>query len=182
MAQQRICSRTGAKWNIPGYKRDWRRICALLPAYLEDGTNGTMVTYIDGSEEAVEYRLQWVLDDLLGYLRTSRDVLTKQSKQYLGRNARRVPLLVSPEFSLVPVKGREAIGAYDSVSGYVVLEHVVDVIPYGKTNRVYFNGGRYLSVYDSTRKVWENLNLTKEMKLHMEELQCQSTQLHCPVA
>jgi hypothetical protein len=56
----RICSRTGAKWTIPRYKRDWQNICALMPSYLEDGTNGTVVTYLDSSTEAVYYRLPWV--------------------------------------------------------------------------------------------------------------------------
>ena len=83
----RVCSRTGAKWAIPRYKRDWRSICALMPSYLDDGTNGTVVTYLDDSTEAVYYRLQWVLDDLLGYMHTSRAVLTKQSKAYLSKGA-----------------------------------------------------------------------------------------------
>ena len=160
----RVCSRTGAKWAIPRYKRDWRSICALMPSYLDDGTNGTVVTYLDDSTEAVYYRLQWVLDDLLGYMHTSRAVLTKQSKAYLSKGAKRVPLLASPEFCLVPVKGRKAIGTYDRVSGYVVSQHVTDVIPYGKENRVYFTGGHYITVLDSTRKLWENLNLTKDMQ------------------
>lgn len=25
-------------WRLPRYKTDWRDICALLPAYLSDGT------------------------------------------------------------------------------------------------------------------------------------------------
>ena len=170
----RICSRTGAKWTIPRYKRDWQNICALMPSYLEDGTNGTVVTYLDNSTEAVYYRLPWVLDDLLGYLRTSRAVLTKQSRAYLGKQARRVPLLASPQFCLVPVKGREVYNKYEQVTGYVVLRHVEDVIPDGATNRVYFTGGHYITVLDMTETLWHNLNMAKEMK---EKLLWESTQL-----
>ena len=179
----RKISRMGAKWTTPRYKRDWRNICALLPAYLEDGTNGALVTYLDGSDEAVAYRLQWVLDDLLGYLRTSRQVLTSQSKAYLGRQARRVPLIVSPELSLVPVKGREAIGEYDSINGYVVMEHVEDVISCSGANRIYFTGGSFVAVQDALETLWGNLNLTKELKQKLEEeLQWQSIPLQSPVA
>ena len=170
----RICSRTGAKWTIPRYKRDWQNICALMPSYLEDGTNGTVVTYLDSSTEAVYYRLPWVLDDLLGYLRTSRAVLTKQSRAYLGKQARRVPLLASPQFCLVPVKGRTVYNKYEQVTGYVVLRHVEDVIPDGATNRVYFTGGQYITVLDMTETLWHNLNTAKEMK---EKLLWESTQL-----
>lgn len=164
----RICSRKGARWQLPGYKQHWQQICALMPAYLEDGTNGTVVHYLDNTADKVAYRLQWVLEDLLGHLCTSRAVLTKESRAYMGHAARRVPLL-APQFTLVPVKGREAIGQSDSVSGYVVLEHVADVIPYGSANRIYFEDGSYVTVLDSTRTVWENLNLAKELKQYRKE-------------
>ncbi len=179
MTQKRTISRIGNKWTIPRYKREWRSICALLPAYLHDGTNGTMVTYLDGSDEAVGYRIPWVLDDLLGYLRTSRAVLTRQSKAYLGKQARRVPLIASEEFSLVPVKGRDELAKGDGTVGYIVMEHVADVIPRGAVNTVYFQGGAGITVLDTTRTLWGNLNLTKDMK---EEILWQSTQSHCPVA
>ncbi|MBO5140977.1 MAG: hypothetical protein J6B76_10055 [Peptococcaceae bacterium] len=166
----RAISRTGAKWIMPRYKREWQNICALLPAYLDDGTNGTVVTYLDGTAEAVAYRLCWVVDDLLLHLHTSREVLTKRSRMYLGKNARRVPLIASPQLCLVPVKGREALMHNDGTVGYLVLAHVQDVIPRGDTNKVYFTGGTYVTVYDTTRTLWENLNLTKEMSMEMGEL------------
>lgn len=179
---RRVCSRAGTRWTIPRYKRDWQTICALLPAYLENGTNGTVVTYLDGTTETVPYRLQWVLDDLLLYLHTGRAALVKQSRIYLGRNARRVPLIASQAFCLVPVKGREALLRNDGSTGYIVLNYVEDVIPRGNANSVYFTGGTDITVYDTTRTLWENLNLAKEMKLQMnrnrEESICQSTPLH----
>ena len=175
VTEKRICSRAGAKWTMPRYKREWQDICALMPSYLEDGTNGTAITFVDSSKELINYRLQWVLDDLLGYLRTSRDVLTKQSRMYLGKQARRVPLLASPQFCLVPVKGRATYNKYELVTGYVVLRHVEDVIPDRGTNRIYFTGAHYITVLDSTETLWRNLNTAKELK---EKLLWESTQLH----
>ena len=49
--------------HLPRYKTGWRQICAILPAYLPDGTNGTTITYLDGTMEKIPYRLCWVLND-----------------------------------------------------------------------------------------------------------------------
>ena len=160
----RKCTRIGAKWSLPRYKRDWQNICAMLPTYLDDGTNGTVVYYLDGTTEEVSARLQWVLDDLLRYMHSSIEVITSQSRLRLGKNARRVPLIVTPDFCLSPIKARIPISRSDVGTGYLVLTHVQDVIPYGKENHVYFTGGKYITVLDTTRTVWENLNLTKEMR------------------
>ena len=95
-----------------------------MPVYLADGTNGTEITYLDGTVEQMDKRLCWVLNDLLFHLRSSTSVLMRQSRMVLGKPARRVPMVLKKEFSLVPVKGRERIGEYDSQTGYVVLNHV----------------------------------------------------------
>ena len=108
---------------LPKYKTHWREICAILPVYLPDGINGTEITYLDGTKEHIPKRLCWVLDDILLHLRSSTDVLKKQSRMVLGKTARRVPLVLKKEFSLVPVKGREKVGEYDAVTGYIVLGH-----------------------------------------------------------
>ena len=175
----RKCTRIGAKWNLPKYKREWKNICAMLPTYLDDGTNGTVVYYLDGTTEEVAARLQWVLNDLLRYMHSSIEVITSQSRLRLGKNARRVPLIVTPDFCLSPIKARIPISRSDVGTGYLVLAHVQDVIPYGKENHVYFTGGKYITVLDTTRTVWENLNLTKEMR---EDDIWQLTQSQCPVA
>ena len=151
----------------------------MIPAYLDDGTNGTVVHYLDGTTEEVAARLQWVLDDLLRYMHSSIEVITSQSRLRLGKNARRVPLIVTPDFCLSPIKASIPISRSDVGTGYLVLTHVQDVIPYGKENHVYFTGGKYITVLDTTRTVWENLNLTKEMR---EDDIWQLTQSQCPVA
>ena len=160
----RAISRTGAKWIMPRYKREWQNICALLPAYLDDGTNGTVVTYLDGSAEAVAYRLCWVVDDLLLHLHTSREVLTKRSRMYLGKNARRVPLIASSQLCLVPVKGREAVGEHDSTVGYIVFRHVQKIMPaYGGTE-VHFSGEGTIQVLDRPQTLWANIQTAEKVK------------------
>ena len=48
-------------WRLPRYKTDWRDICALLPAYLSDGTNGSIILYEDGNVEEIKASLSWLL-------------------------------------------------------------------------------------------------------------------------
>ncbi len=152
----------------PRYKTDWRQICAILPAYLADGTNGTEITYIDGTVEEVEYRLCWVLDDLLGHLKSSTAILTKQSRSLLGKNARRVPLVLCKDFILVPVKGREAVGEHDKSIGYVVLHQAEKIIPGNDGGCcVCFQGGAAVTVYDQPRTLWDRLQQAEQMKQRM---------------
>ena len=154
----------GAKLlNPPRYKQDWRQICAILPAYLPDGTNGTEITYLDGTKEYIANRLCWVLDDLLGHLRSSKAILTAQSRRMLGNNVRRVPLVLCPEFTLVPVKGREAIGEYHAVIGYVVLRYIDKIISEEKGCRIQFQESTAMQVQERSRTVWENIQKAKAM-------------------
>ena len=147
----------------PRYKQDWRQICAILPAYLPDGTNGTEITYLDGTKEYIANRLCWVLDDLLGHLRSSKAILTAQSRRMLGNNVRRVPLVLCPEFTLVPVKGREAIGEYHAVIGYVVLRYIDKIISEEKGCRIQFQESTAIQVQERSRTVWENIQKAKAM-------------------
>ncbi len=115
-------------WRLPRYKRVWKNICAMLPVYLQDGTNGTVVYYIDGSTEQIGHRLEWVLNDLLKYLCTGKDILQQKANDYMeSKNGRRIPLVVNQEMCLVPVKGRKAFTKNDGASGYVVLEYVESI-------------------------------------------------------
>jgi len=112
------------------YCTDWRSICAILPAYLPDGTNGTVVYFIDGSCEAVRHRITWVVDNLLEYMLTSKAILERQSIRWMGgSNRRRVPLVVDDTFCLVPVTCRVSRRRNDGVTGYVVLRYIQQVLP-----------------------------------------------------
>lgn len=174
-------SQSGIKWAMPRYKQDWQHICAILPAYLDDGTNGTQITYTDGREETVHYRVPWVLDDLLEYLCSSRSVLTAQSKAYLGKYARRVPLIVPHQLTLVPVKGREEHAKGHGTVGYLVLEHIVDVRPSTKNeNIVYFTNHAQVQVLDNTRVLWGNITLSESLKQTMESERTHTAN-HSPV-
>lgn len=170
-----VPSRAGNKWSMPRYKREWQTVCAVLPAYLADGTNGTMITYADATTEAVPYRIGWVVEDLLSALGASRAVLTKQSQAYLGRHARRVPLCTMQGLCLVPVKSRIPMSRSDAATGYVVLCHVTDVLCVAHTNRVYFGTCCYVTVYDTIRTLWHNLNRAKTLNHTLEETLWPST-------
>ena len=149
--------------DLPRYKRDWRQICAILPAYLPDGANGTEITYLDGTKDYLPNRQCWVLDDLLGYRRSSKSILTAQSRRLLGQNVYRVPLILCDELILVPVKGREAIGKYDSLLGYIVKGHVKLILHQTRGCRIIFTSGVELTVHDQIKTLRLNMQRASEL-------------------
>ena len=112
------------------YCTEWDKICAILPAYLLDGTNGTHIYYIDGTYEILRNRITWVLNDLFEYLLTSKAILEWQSIRWMGGiDRRRLPLVVNNTFALVPVTCRAAERRNDGTTGYVVLKYIYQVLP-----------------------------------------------------
>ena len=136
--------------------------------YLADGANGTEIIYLDGTAEQIDKRLCWVLDDLLFHLRSSTSVLMRQSRMVLGRTARRVPLVLKQEFSLVPVKGREKIGEYDSQTGYVVLGHIEKLSNAADGTKVHFHGGVSVTVKDHIRVLAGKIRTTEQLSWQNE--------------
>lgn len=110
-----------------------------------------------------------MLDDLLFHLRSSTDVLTRQSRSVLGRTTRRVPLILKQDFSLVPVKGRERLSEYDAVTGYIVLSHTEKIIDLDDAVQVVFTGGAKVQVYDNIRTLADKIRTTERMLDEMDE-------------
>ena len=139
--------------SVPSYARyctEWRHIYAILPAYLVDGTNGTIVYYTDGSYDISRNRITWVLNDLFEYLLTSKDILARQSIRWMGGiNRRRVPLVVNDTFALVPVTCRQAQRRNDGTTGYVVLQHIHQVLPGEEWRSLHRDEEDLLSDYDN---------------------------------
>ncbi len=167
MTKKRRTLRTS--WRLPRYKREWRSICAMLPKYLADGTNGTVIYYMDGSVEKVDKRLVWVLDDLLGHLGSSKELLHKKSLEYLEEpDARRLPLVVDDDFCLVPVKGRKTIKAADRAVGYIVLQYVQAVQTVEHETLVHLEQDNTIVVLDAARTVHQNLVLARALAQYQQ--------------
>ena len=88
----------------------------------------------------------------------------RQSRMVLGKTARRVPLVLKKEFSLVPVKGRERIGEYDSQTGYVVLNHVKRLIADNSGVRICFENNVSVYVLDTSYTLWHNMQIAEAMR------------------
>lgn len=162
-------------WSLPRYKREWHNICALLPAYLPDGCNGSMILYEDGSEEEVKASLSWLLDDLLDYLRSNKAVLQQQSSEIavqMGkRNKRRLPLILNEAFLLLPVKARATFNRYHGVDGYVVLPKVANITEQnGKDGcKICFTNQLELEVLDNLYTLRGNMALAAKMQEYLRE-------------
>jgi hypothetical protein len=87
----------------------------------------------------------------------------RQSRMVLGRTARRVPLVLKQEFSLVPVKGREKIGEYDSQTGYVVLCHIQSLVQESNCLFIRFKSGTEVRVYDNARILMKKIRTTRNV-------------------
>lgn len=162
-------------WSLPRYKREWHNICALLPAYLPDGCNGSMILYEDGGTEEIKASLSWLLDDLLDYLRSNKAVLQQQSSEIavqMGkRNKRRLPLILNEAFLLLPVKARATFNRYHGVDGYVVLPKVANITEQnGKDGcKICFTNQVKLEVLDNMRTLKNNTILAKEINAYLRE-------------
>lgn len=132
------------------YKADWQSIAAILPTYLHDGANGTVVYYTDGSYDVLHNRIIWVLDDLLEHMLTSKRILEHQSIRWMGGiHRRRVPLVVNTTFTLVPVTCRLPERRNDGATGYVVLQHIQRVLPVSRWHSLHRDEEDLLQDYDT---------------------------------
>ena len=162
-------------WSLPRYKREWHNICALLPAYLPDGCNGSMILYEDGGTEEIKASLSWLLDDLLDYLRSNKAVLQQQSSEIavqMGkRNKRRLPLILNEAFLLLPVKARATFNRYHGVDGYVVLSKVANITEQnGKDGcKICFTNQLELEVLDNLYTLRGNMALAAKMQEYLRE-------------
>ena len=86
----------------------------------------------------------------------------------LGKNARRVPLVLKTEFSLVPVKGRQKIGEYDTTTGYIVLHHAEKIICTDGRTQVQFTGGTSVQVYDNPRTLADKIRTAENLLTQMD--------------
>ncbi len=152
---------------FPRYKQQWHSICAILPAYLDDGSNGTMIYYIDGTIQAISRSLTWVLNDLLQYLCTGKPLLMQKALEvFKERSIRRLPLAAAKDFTLVPVKGRQIVAEHDRVDGYIVLEYVQRVRQENGTTVVYLIKSHHITVLDTARTLKRNLKLADALQQH----------------
>ena len=163
-------------WQPPRYKAECHNIYALLPTYLSDGTNGTLLYYADGTAEPEDTRLCWVLDDLLGYHYSSKLLLRQQSRwlsEQLGQPLeRRMPLLLTPDFCLVPVKVRLPQSRHHGADGYVVHSAIAAVTANndGPGNIILLKNGQEILVLDSLRTLRKNLRLTEQLAQKLAQL------------
>ncbi len=161
-------------WHFSRYKARRCNICALLPVYLPDGTNGSQIYYMDGSVEQSVARVSWVLEDWLSHWHSSKPLLQRQSRrllEQLGRpQQKRLPLLFAPDFALMPVKARQPQSHSHAADGYVVYNLIATIAKNkeGPGCIIWLKNGQELLALDSLRTLQTNLQmmaqLTKAMK------------------
>jgi len=164
-------------WQTPRYQKERCDLCALLPDYLSDGTNGNRIYYRDGAIEQGRAQISWVMEDFLASQRTSKEILQLQSRrllEQLGRSQQnRLPLLLAPDFALMPVKARQPKTRSHAADGYVVYAMVEGIMPNnnGVGTKILLRNRQELLVLDSTRTLLENLRMTERLAEALKELE-----------
>lgn len=156
-------------WKQPRYRKECNQVCALLPIYLPGDINGAWIYYTDGGMEQSTAQFSWVLNDLLAYQRSSKSFLLQQSCWMLSQlgqpQRRRLPLLLAPEFGLMPVKARQPWSRNHAADGYVVYARIETIWqnPDGTGSVILLKNGQELLVLDSLRTLRENLQMMKQL-------------------
>ncbi len=178
------------KAEVPTWQQQWKQICAILPMYLPDDINGTIIYYDDAPPEIVYSTCGYVVEQLMQYLMTSSTILQKRSAQLLGvKDMRRTPMMHSCGLCLMPVKSRKPRSKSDAASGYVVMGKINATYSVKKERRpdtvrmtdlpehypdtatiIAFDSGLKLKVMDSRRTVNSNLALCLELMARRHEL------------
>ncbi len=151
-------------WRLPRYKKDWKSICAMLPVYLQDGTNGTVVYYIDGSTEQIGHRLELVVNQEMCLVPVKgRKAFTKNdgaSGYVVLEYVESIQRTYSDE-SLSRTVSRKA-----RAQQMKLQQKQAELEQDGKT-MVYLSRNWEIAVYDSIRVLHQNLNLGAALKYRM---------------
>ncbi len=145
------------KREIPGYFQEG--IVALLPTYDQEGSSSRI--YTREGEYADSRSLRWLLTSAAQYYGGDISSLRKQYGDFLQR-WHTVPLPLSPELILLPLKMRQARVKGDTTIGYInglLVEEVggsdSKVAPH--LSRILFKGGFTLPCYNSQTTVKNRL-------------------------
>jgi len=115
-------------------------ICALIPAYGENGGNHTRILLVNGEERVEERMVKTVLRDIAAFYQMDVGLIRRKYGELLGiRNG--IPLPFTPEQVWVPFKVRQPVGANDGAFAYISFDWIEDAFsPEGKTKIKLRNG------------------------------------------
>ena len=143
-----------AKDAVPGYLKEG--LLALIPVYA-DGGNACRI-YTAGREHQDNHTLRWILSQITSYYGTSIKLLHQLYGPVLNRS-NTIPLPLSRETLLLPLKMREPRVSGDSTIGYLNGRSISRVEPAPPPHRsaICFREGLILKSYTSPATVRERL-------------------------
>ncbi len=161
----------------------WRDINYLGPAYGEQGGNSTLFIMSGGSRLLDPRRTRTILSALARVF--SRDLvsLREEGGRFLRRK-QEVPLVLSPDMILVPIRTRCARCRDDGTTGYLVLDKVSELnevkeAPY--RSKIIFKGGGEIKSLYNLKTVRNRLNESRELKHEKEKLFWNEAGFNAPV-
>jgi len=101
-------------------------MCAILPRYEPDGTNGSDILFEDGKRLTHKRKVRMVIKELAGLYQKDLTLIRGHAAQELGQKSM-LPIYINPAIVLVPFKTRKPIGKDDGALGYVFESAVLSM-------------------------------------------------------
>lgn len=145
--------------------------CAFIPCYIKNKIKYTKVFMSDGKLIYSKYSVRKLLNDYMALNLTSFDIIKKICRKTLVRNGL-VPLYISNDKLMIPLKTIKPFVKGDSCFGYVNIENIKN-FDFEK-KRIILRSGNYICFLDSTevikKRIAECIILKKQLKKFSIEL------------
>lgn len=125
-------------------------LCAILPRYEQDGSNGTDILFEDGSRINHKRKVRAVIKELASLYQKDLTLIREHAAKALGQKTM-LPISITPGITLVPFKVRKPIGQNDGAIGYVFESAVVKLYKAEKGSLIKLKGGFEVSVFENIK-------------------------------
>ena len=145
----------------------WSRFAAVVPYYKDNGRTASIVYYRDGSRDFTDARCERVLEELAVYWKLTLDGLQRRPEQLCqNKNRRRMPLVLTENISLIPLKCREENYRNTGTLGYWMKSSMyhVQILPDGTTLILLYKEHKGIAIPQRWETVMQQIKLCEQLE------------------
>jgi len=144
--------------------KDWleRGLCALIPAYGENGSNETILYFTNSSPIRVCRQVKAIVNGIARAFQKDIRLVRKHSQEVLGQRTMN-PLWISEDIVLVPFKMRKPIGREDGSVGYIFESIIQKADRQDKGAVIILKNGQALPVLDNLKTAVRHIRNAREL-------------------
>ncbi|OWZ83240.1 competence protein ComK [Natranaerobius trueperi] len=142
------------------------KVSAIMPVYM--GGNKTKLIYDNSEEEIVPKALPSVIKRNLKHIGCEYHTLVKYYASYIEKK-QGVPLPISKDVVLMPVKVRKPIGKSDGAMGYINYHHIKEFKKRGSDTIITLKNGieiTCLQTFNSVKLSYSNASIVNKVYLN----------------